>query len=308
MSDLGPVTVTVVTATYNYGEYIAETLGSVQAQTLTDWECIVVDDASTDDTTAVVQAIASLDPRIRYVRLERNGGVSAARNRALGMARGRYIQLLDADDLLPPGKLAVHAAYLNDHPNIAVVYSDFIHFSHRIGDHGSLGYLDDERITGPGTTVMARLVKGNIFRPATVCFRASVLARSGLFTEMFTHVEDLDFWYRVAATGATFHFLDDPACLAAVRVHPGSLSHDRASMRRHYLPVLQNMWARGDLPVKARIELMLRYADVMLESLLVRREPVKWLPEASLAFRFLIALTIVLSLPLWLVTRPFRHQ
>src|SRR5690606_9556637 len=105
--------VSVVVAAYGHGRYIGEALRSVEAQTLREWECIVVDDASTDDTPAVVRDFTVRDPRFRCVRLGRNRGVSVARNTGLREARGEYVQLLDADDLIAPGKLAVQAAYLD---------------------------------------------------------------------------------------------------------------------------------------------------------------------------------------------------
>lgn len=307
MNEGAPVQVSVIVATYNYGRFIAQTLASVRDQTLREWECIVVDDASTDDTPAVVARFTEVDTRFRYIRLDRNMGVSAARNRALTEARGTFIQLLDADDLLLPGKLEGQVALFMAEPGVTVVYSDFEHFMDQPGD-GSGGYAPDERISGPGSVLMRRLIRGNIFRPATVLFRASILERSGLFKERFRHVEDLDLWYRIARAGAVFRFLDDPACKAWVRVHEGSLSHDLSSMRRTHLPVLQHIWVQGGLPIRVRGELLLRYVDAMLESLIMHGKPVDTLPEGRLPFLAIVGVLAILLLPVWLLIRPFRYR
>ncbi|MDW8051207.1 MAG: glycosyltransferase family 2 protein [Armatimonadota bacterium] len=96
--------VSVLTPAYNVAPYIGQCIESVQAQTLTDWEMIIVDDASTDDTVQVVQRYLS-DPRIRLLQNERNSGAASARNRALDVARGEWIAVLDADDWYAPTRL-----------------------------------------------------------------------------------------------------------------------------------------------------------------------------------------------------------
>ena len=116
--------VTVVIPCFNQGAYLAEALDSVRGQTFSDWECIVVDDGSTDSTAQVGQAYAHRDPRIRYVR-QRNGGLSSARNRGLELARAAYVQFLDADDLLHAAKLELQLAALSGAPGNAVCFCDY---------------------------------------------------------------------------------------------------------------------------------------------------------------------------------------
>jgi succinoglycan biosynthesis protein ExoO len=97
--------VSILMAAYNAAECIPRALASVQAQTHDDWEAIVVDDASTDETVSVVAALARREPRIRLLRRERNGGPSAARNTALDAATGEWVAVLDADDAWRPERL-----------------------------------------------------------------------------------------------------------------------------------------------------------------------------------------------------------
>ena len=100
-----PCTVSVIVAAYNAGSFIGACLDSVLAQTLTDWEVIVVDDHATDDTAAAVQGYVDRDSRLRLLKTPRNGGPSAARNIGMAAARGKWLAVLDADDGYAPDRL-----------------------------------------------------------------------------------------------------------------------------------------------------------------------------------------------------------
>lgn len=300
--------VTVIIATFDYGRHLRTALASVQAQTLCEWECIVVDDASTDDTPAILAEASRADPRIRSIRSARNIGVSAARNLALEQARGAFIQFLDADDAIAPAKLERQAAYLEAHPDVAMVCSDMAHFTDS-PDLGAPGELrTDERIDGPGAPVLKRLLRGNVIRINTALARTDALRAVGGFRTEFRTVEDWHLWMSLAAAGNRFAYLDDAACLAAVRVNPQGLSKDAAGMRRYRLPALQDIWVRRRLGPVLGLHVLLRYADLWLEMRLSRREPVIRLPEGRALF-LLCALPITLaSLPIWILSRPFRGR
>jgi GT2 family glycosyltransferase len=122
----GAPTVSVVMAAYNGGAFIRETIESVLAQTMPDFEIVVVDDGSKDDTLAVLATIE--DPRLRVIRAERNGGPAAARNLAMAHARGRFIAGLDQDDLCAPDRFAKQLAYLEAHPDVALVATTIVMF------------------------------------------------------------------------------------------------------------------------------------------------------------------------------------
>lgn len=298
--------VSVIVATYNYGRYIADTLRSVQDQTFTELECIVVDDASTDDTTVIVQDFAARDPRIRYVRLERNAGVSTARNTGFAQALGTYVQLLDADDQLAPGKLAAQVAYLDAHPDVAIVYSDHVRFIDR-PDHAAPGMLAaDEKVSG--VDALPRAIKRNFLRLNAVLFRRSLLQDIGGFRDRFRYAEDWDFWLRALSTGHTLHYLDDPKARAAVRNTPGSLSKDLPAMRSFHLPVRQSLWVTGRLTFRERTNLLLRYVDYLLEMVVVKQERVVVLKEGRWTFLPLVLLVALLLLPAWLLMRAFLRR
>lgn len=106
--------VTVITPAYNAERFIKETMDSVLAQSISDWEMIVLDDGSTDATREIVAAYMRTDPRIRLVVNEKNMGVARTRNRGIEMARGQYVAFLDSDDVWLPEKLEFQLAKMAD--------------------------------------------------------------------------------------------------------------------------------------------------------------------------------------------------
>ncbi|MEO7587773.1 MAG: glycosyltransferase [Arachnia sp.] len=127
-ADSAPL-VSVVIATHNRREMLGETILSVQAQTMQDFEIIVVDDGSTDDTAEFIQSLE--DPRIVYVRQD-NAGIAAARNRGTDVANGHYIAVLDDDDLMVPWRLETHFEAMTDGP--CVTFGSFVNFDNTTGD------------------------------------------------------------------------------------------------------------------------------------------------------------------------------
>ena len=118
--------VSVIVPCYNAEQYVGRTLASLLRQTLTAWECIVVDDGSTDDSAAVVRECAETDARIRLIR-QRNGGVCTARNAGYrqSIADSDYLLFLDADDVLAPNMLASLSEYLDTHTSVGLAYCQF---------------------------------------------------------------------------------------------------------------------------------------------------------------------------------------
>ena len=104
--------ISIITPTYNCGPFIGRTIESAQAQTYTNWEMIIVDDCSTDNTQAVVAAYAQKDARIQYHRLAQNSGAAVARTQAMELANGAYMAFLDSDDLWFPEKLEKQLAFM----------------------------------------------------------------------------------------------------------------------------------------------------------------------------------------------------
>lgn len=131
--------VSIITPSYNSSKYIQETIASVQHQTHQDWEMIITDDASTDDTVSVIKKIQANEPRVRLIALEENVGPAVARNHSIEAAKGKYLAFLDADDIwfnfhLKESIAAcihnqtgfVFASYKRSNEALEFVYSDFV--------------------------------------------------------------------------------------------------------------------------------------------------------------------------------------
>ena len=116
--------VSIITSLYNSEAYIAQTIESVLAQTYTDWEMIITDDGSVDNSTSIVESYSAKDQRIRLLRLNANGGPGIARNNSISNANGQYIAFLDSDDLWYPDKLKTQRELMN-RTGCGVVYSSY---------------------------------------------------------------------------------------------------------------------------------------------------------------------------------------
>src|SRR5512133_802692 len=206
---MGPV-VSVIVPTYNYGRYVAEAVRSVQRQSLSDWECLVVDDGSTDETRAVVEGLAAADPRVRYLH-QRNQGLSAARNTGIREARGELLQFLDSDDLVEPRKLEVQSAFLAAHPETGIVYGEARYFADGAPDQRLHSPRPGNRpwmagVSGTGKPLVSALLRDNIMVVNCPLVRRTVVDACGEFDVRLRANEDWQYWIRCALAGVRFEF------------------------------------------------------------------------------------------------------
>lgn len=186
--------VSVIVTAHNLGQYLPDTLKSVQAQSLQDFECIVVDDQSTDNTAAVVKA-GGWDARFRYLRTPENLKLSGARNFGFAHACGKYIQFLDADDLLDPEALGILARALDDHQDIHIASGHLDTFN---GDNPersrSIGWpLDHVDYHWQ----MAHLNQMHY----SAMMRREVMERGGGYRRRAWRAEDAEMWCRMLSFG-----------------------------------------------------------------------------------------------------------
>ena len=106
--------VSIITPSWNSEKYIKKTIESVQKQTYSNWEMIIVDDCSSDNTVKIVKEISRKDPRVHILEQDTNGGAAKARNRSLNAATGRYVAYLDADDIWKPSKLEKQVQFIKN--------------------------------------------------------------------------------------------------------------------------------------------------------------------------------------------------
>jgi glycosyltransferase involved in cell wall biosynthesis len=193
-------TVSVVIPCYNYATFLPEALDSALRQEGVELEVIVVDDASSDDSADVAEKYAANDPRVRVIRLERNGGQVAAVNLALSKATGEFIVRLDADDLLTPGSLARSTALLRANPSVGLVYGYPKHFEDVVPAEVPVGPAESWSIWKGADWAADRCVKGyNCITTPEVVLRATALAEAGEIDARLRIAEDMHWWLRFAA-------------------------------------------------------------------------------------------------------------
>lgn len=207
--------VAVIVAAYDAEAYLADTLESVSAQTYREWECIVVDDGSTDSTAEIADGFSRRDPRFRLVR-QANAGVSAARNAGLEVVADdvTLLAFLDSDDTWVPDALAVLVASLDDDALLGVYgtaeYMDAGGVPMRPGAHAAV--QSDRRALGRFdlvdvprdelTTWSSLIVSGTIWPPAVALHRREAVERAGRFDPEQQVVEDWDLYLRMSRQGA----------------------------------------------------------------------------------------------------------
>jgi glycosyltransferase involved in cell wall biosynthesis len=204
-----PPKVSVVIPCYGQARYLPEAVASVVAQTFTDWEIVIVDDGSPDETATVAAAlIAQHAPaRIRLVR-QTNGGVARARNAGIATSQGRFILPLDADNRLEPEFLAATVAVLEADPSIAIAYTDY-----RLFEGASDVKLRPE-------WELDRLCDWNYIENTSLFRREAWVASGGYNANMVEGLEDWDFWLSCAEHGYIGQHV--PEVLFSYRQRPGS--------------------------------------------------------------------------------------
>jgi glycosyltransferase involved in cell wall biosynthesis len=237
--------ISIILPTYNRATLLPRAIDSVLAQSFQDWELIIWDDGSTDNTSAVVQAYQ--DARIRYDSDE-NRGAAYARNRALEHARAELIAFLDSDDEWLPGKLEIQAAVMARHPEVELLFTDFENITESNGqwrgnfsEYTSVIRLqrciqieaDCYRIQG---CFLVSLARENFIALDTVIVRQEVLQRAGCFNETLRNSEDFELWWRLGLSGATIARLDQ---ISMIRHKPeGSLSSPSMASLQNRLSAL----------------------------------------------------------------------
>jgi len=219
----------VIIPAHNAAETLAETLDSLLAQTSPDWEAIVVDDGSADETAGVASDYAARDPRIRLVS-QAQAGESGARNTGIGLARYDWFLFLDADDWLLPLYLERAAARLEADSNLDAVMCGWT----RVAPDGR---LSDDKYCPQPENVFELSTKYCPFAIHACVVRRSLVESAGTFDTSLRTCADWDFWQRIARQGARFGMI--PEVLARYRMRPGSAGVNGPQLLRDGLRVIR---------------------------------------------------------------------
>ena len=242
-SDAAP-RVSVVISAYNAQRYLREAIDSILTQTFGDFECVIVNDGSSDDTLSILKSYAQRDPRIRIIS-RANKGLTVSLNEALAACRAPLVARMDADDVALPERFAKQVAFMDANPDVVVVACS-VELIDPFGIHiGIVNYPTDH------ASIDTQLLKGDggcICHPGCV-YRLDAVRRVGNYRQEFNNSEDLDLWLRLAETGRVANL---PDVLLKYRRDLGSVSHTKRDnqLRMKSTIVGQAFARRGLTPPK----------------------------------------------------------
>jgi len=228
--------VSVIIPTFNRAMKTARAVASVLYQTCTDYELIVVDDGSQDNTEEVLRQFGR---RLRYIALPYNRGVSAARNRGIRESEAQWIAFLDSDDYWLPRKLEVQTAFFRTHPEAAISQTQEV-------------WIRNGRYANPKRR--HRKLSGDVFAPSlrlclvspsAVMLRRSLMEEVGLFDENLPVCEDYDLWLRIACRHPV-HLIED-RLIVKEGGHPDQLSSRYKGMDRFRIRAIRKLMEEGIL-------------------------------------------------------------
>jgi glycosyltransferase involved in cell wall biosynthesis len=212
--------VSVIIPTYRHRDFIRDTLDSVFNQTMTDYEVIVVNDGSPDDTGALLAPLVEAG-RIQYVE-QANQGQSRARNVGLERSAGEYIAFLDDDDTWPTDKLEWQVGFLDEHPDVGLVGGTL----QSIDEHGAAGW---KGAFTPNIEFDTLFAENPFLSPGQTLIRADLVKRLGGLNVLIWGADDWDLWFRIAAV-STIVMVDRLAL--NYRLHPGNSSKQTGRLLR----------------------------------------------------------------------------
>jgi len=234
MSNLITSFISIIIPCYNQGCFLEQTLNSVSRQLYQNWECIIIDDGSADNTREITQNYVLNDERFKYV-YQTNGGLSNARNAGISVAKGNYIQLLDADDLIEPKKLT-SSIDLYESGNLSdktVVYSSMRYFedahSEILKIMGRNNFVAHVELTEDDCIDIQKevIVHRNPFVISAPLYPSQLFIEVGNFDENLTALEDWDFHIRCNASGYKFHHFYDSQSRTLIRLHNSSMMRNQ---------------------------------------------------------------------------------
>ncbi len=208
--------ISIILPAYNCSQYLAQAIDSLLAQTFADFELLIINDGSVDDTGKII--LSYTDSRIQSIKNDLNKGLIYTLNRGIGLSKGKYIARMDADDVALPQRLELQKKWLDEHPDTAVV-SCTIRF---IDEHNNdLGFWNEDQQTTGFSSLKKLMPWQNCMAHPTVMMRKEIALRYPYrFSQL--HSEDYDLWLRMLADGLIIEKI--PQELLLYRTHPTSIT------------------------------------------------------------------------------------
>jgi glycosyltransferase involved in cell wall biosynthesis len=229
--------ITAFMAAYNASGYIEESICSILNQTFGDFELIIIDDGSTDDTALVVKKFK--DSRIRFIQNDGNKGLPFTRNRLLELGKGEYIAILDSDDVAYPDRFQLQLNFFSSHPEVALC-----------GGHGKIinenGIEADKKIIVPTSdSINMQILFGNPFINSSTMFKTQVFRELNGYRD-FALAEDFDLFIRISEK---YKVANIDAFLVKYRIHGENITIKRSEdQEKNELKILKNIQSNLGMP------------------------------------------------------------
>ena len=229
-----PPLVSIIVPCYNYGHLLSETLSSIEAQSYSNWECIIVDNGSTDRTRTVAETWTNRDKRFIYLYIHYST-TSSARNAGVNASSGDFIQFVDSDDQIASNKIQNQIVIFSNNPDTSIVYSHARYYDHGNPDNLRLSISPLNKpwmieFSGKSWDILPIMFDRNIFVISSPLLRKNVWSDTGGFYEELNWVEDWEFYFRCLAKNYTVIFDPSEDSFSHIRVHPKSLSTNNPKM------------------------------------------------------------------------------
>ena len=248
--------ISIIIPTYNYAQYICEAIESVLNQTYKDFEIIVVDDGSTDNTKEVIKPYLN---KIKYI-YQQNSGPSAARNRGIKEAKGEYIAFLDADDIWLAQKLELQIKFMEKEKEVGLIFSDMILFNEKgiIKNSFLKEKLFFNKLSIKPLSFTEKVIYDNVFNALlqenfiptnTVIVKKECFNKVGFFDKTLFSVEDRDMWLRIGLF-YDIGFINSP--LVLTRFHETNISANQELALKSRLKVMKKFLNYSNLPIKSK--------------------------------------------------------
>jgi teichuronic acid biosynthesis glycosyltransferase TuaG len=241
VSGISAPTISVLIPAYNCAHLLPRAVRSAYAQTLPPFEVVVVDDGSTDETPAVLAALAEDCPANFVVETKPNGGEASARNRCVELAKGEYVAFIDQDDVWHPTKLERQMVLFERDPGLTLTFTAY----NRVSPEGSATVLVDDWGPTP-EEALHRLMVGCCITPSTVVVRRHALSQVGGFDESYWAGSDWTMWLALASAGLRAAYLPEP--LVEYHVHATNMSLDQRKTALSALTMFERFFRNGQLP------------------------------------------------------------
>ena len=190
-------TVTVLMPVYNGARFLRESIESILNQTFNDFECLIIDDASTDTSREIIRSFT--DPRIKLIENANHCGLVKTLNRGLALAKGEYIARQDQDDISYPARLEKQVTFLNSHPQIVLLGTNI----HNIDENGKKSISYGYSIVSTPAAIHWQIIFDNPFVHSSVMFRTEIIRNLGGYNDHFNACEDFDLFSRVCSSYGT---------------------------------------------------------------------------------------------------------